>query len=220
MRRLLADPEATGEVFVIIREMAGWRSYERLFRRVLADPVGRRVLERETDLLDLLGDHARLRAMPTGSLGRTYADFVTAERITADGLVEASAVYESEFLDERARKLSHRLRDTHDLWHVLTGYGRDLVGEAALLAFTYGQTRNPGLAFIVTMAFFKGRSEGRTGLGSVYWRAYRRGRRASLLPAVDWEAEMARPLEILRTELTLGRPAVYQPQRTAEMPAA
>ena len=34
--------------------------------------------------------------------------------------------------------------------HVITcGYGRDVSGEACLLAFTVAQTRNPGLALIV-----------------------------------------------------------------------
>lgn len=220
MRRLFADPEATGEVFIIINALAGWRSYERLFRRVLADPAGRRVLERENQLVELLGDHERLATMPAGSLGRAYLDFVRAEQISADGLVAASETNETEFVDARAGTLGQRLRDSHDLWHVLTGYGRDLVGEAALLAFTYGQTRNLGLAFIVVMALLRGRAEGLHGLPSLYWRSYRRGVRAALLPAVDWESEMTRPLEELRLDLRLGQPLVYEALRTVEMPAA
>ena len=30
------------------------------------------------------------------------------------------------------------MRDMHDLWHVLTGYGMDEAGEAANLAFSLG----------------------------------------------------------------------------------
>ena len=220
MRRLLADPEATEEVFVIIRALAGWRSYERLFRRVLADPAGRRVLERESGLLELLGDQEGLRAMPEGCLGRAYADFIVTEQITPDGLVAASEANEVDYIDPRAERLGLRLRDTHDLWHVMTGYGRDLVGEAALLAFTYAQTRNLGIAFIVVMALLRGRAEGVRGLAALYWKAYRRGCRAGLLAAVDWEAELSRPLDDLRTELLVGAPATYDALRTAEMPAA
>ena len=41
-----------------------------------------------------------------------------------------------------------RNRDTHDLLHVLTGYGRDAVGEQCVLAFTYGQSPAPAHLFI------------------------------------------------------------------------
>ncbi len=53
--------------------------------------------------------------------------------------------------DPQQRWYNARLRDMHDLWHVVTGYGRDSFGEACLLAFSYAQTRNRGIAFI---AFF------------------------------------------------------------------
>ena len=40
-------------------------------------------------------------------------------------------------LDERW--MGERLRDIHDLFHVITGYGRDALGELCLLAFTNAQ---------------------------------------------------------------------------------
>jgi len=39
---------------------------------------------------------------------------------------------------------SERSRDTHDLLHVLTGYGRDPLGEQCVLLFTHGQTPSHG----------------------------------------------------------------------------
>src|SRR3546814_16483062 len=38
----------------------------------------------------------------------------------------------------------YRLRDTHDLMHVLTGYGRDALGEQCVLLFTHGQNPSHG----------------------------------------------------------------------------
>jgi ubiquinone biosynthesis protein Coq4 len=35
--------------------------------------------------------------------------------------------------------VGQRTRQTHDLWHVLTGLGTDIPGEIALQAFTYEQ---------------------------------------------------------------------------------
>ena len=70
--------------------------------------------------------------------------------IDAQGLVDASEEADRRTgevpLDADRDWFYARLRDMHDLWHVLTGYGRDLAGEATLLAFTHAQTRNRGIA--------------------------------------------------------------------------
>ena len=62
------------------------------------------------------------------------------EKITADGLVEASQENVPPELENQSEELiayGKRIRDQHDLWHVLTGYGRDTLGEVCLLWFTY-----------------------------------------------------------------------------------
>lgn len=84
--------------------------------------------------------------MPAGSLGREYLHFLERENITAQGLVQASDVEPGASWQDDAHLvyLRDRLRDTHDLWHVVTGYHGDLVGEGALLAFSFAQTWNPG----------------------------------------------------------------------------
>ena len=50
--------------------------------------------------------------------------------------------------DPVADYVQQRTEETHDLWHVLTGYGRDTFGEACLLAFSYAQTGNRGIGLI------------------------------------------------------------------------
>jgi ubiquinone biosynthesis protein COQ4 len=95
----------------------------------------------------VLDDHAALRAMGPGSLGWAYCDFMQAEGLTAQGLVDEA----ERFLADRPRYndrfqwYMNRLRDVHDLLHVLTGYGRDALGEACVLAFTYPQQPAPGI---------------------------------------------------------------------------
>ena len=51
--------------------------------------------------------------------------------------------------------LADRLRDIHDLQHVMTGYGRDPVGEIGLLSFMTTQTPNRGINFIIWIAKWK-----------------------------------------------------------------
>jgi len=220
MQDLFADPEETSHVFRILRALSSSRQYTKLFDRVLADPEGRRVLEANRSLLAVLGDRDALRALPAGTLGHEYARFMDTERITADGLEEASRTEENIFYDRRAACLSLRLRDMHDLWHVTTGYGRDFVGEDALLAFTYAQTRTIGIGFIALLAYVRFWREGLHHPLPVIREGYRRGCRARLLAAVEWEALLDKPLAEVREVLGIGEPPVYQPVTAADIDQA
>lgn len=215
IRVLLRDPDDTGQVFRIIDALSG-RAGERTFRRFAADPTGARILAERRSLLAILSDRAALSALPEGTLGRTYADFVGREQLSADGLVEASLEDQGrspEGSDERL--FQDRIRDMHDLWHVVTGYGRDLFGETALLAFSFAQTLNPGVGFIVAVGLLKAETAEERRLIVA---AFRRGRRAAWLPASDWEALLARPLADVRRDLHVGEPPRYAGVRSAAAP--
>lgn len=215
IRVLLRNPDDTGQVFRIIDALSG-RAGERTFRRFAADPTGARILAERRSLLAILSDRAALSALPEGTLGRTYADFVGREQLSADGLVEASLEDQGrspEGSDERL--FQDRIRDMHDLWHVVTGYGRDLFGETALLAFSFAQTLNPGVGFIVAVGLLKAETAEERRLIVA---AFRRGRRAAWLPASDWEALLARPLADVRRDLHVGEPPRYAGVRSAAAP--
>ena len=220
VRALLRNPDDTKRVFNVIDALSG-RSGERLFERFRATPSGARILAERRDLLASLRDRERLLALPPGSLGRSYAEFMGREKISAEGLVEASQEggrAPDPALSPERRLVGARMRDQHDLWHVVTGYGRDLVGEAAVLAFTYAQTRNRGIGLIVAVAYWRGGSAA-PWLRPFLREAFRRGRRAAWLPAADWEALLPRPLEEVRAELGLGEPPSYEALRSAGAPA-
>ena len=89
LRKLIANPDGTDQVFVIIDALAG-NSGEKQFRRFAGTAVGRKVLAEERDMLATLSDRDSLQGLPEGSLGRAYATFMRAEQISADGLVGAS----------------------------------------------------------------------------------------------------------------------------------
>ena len=217
MRSLLRDPDDTPKVFEIIDALSG-NAGERLFRRFARSPVGDRVLRERRDLLTTLGDTAYLQSLPPGSLGRVYAEFVAREQLSPQGLFDASMAggRRRRDLGPDRQLFGDRLRDMHDLWHVVTGYGRDLLGEGALLAFSFAQTSNPGVGFIVAVAVLKA---GDAGARRVLFAAWRRGRRARWLPGEDWEALLGQPLDAVRRELRLGPPPTYQPVRSAGAPA-
>ncbi len=216
LQKLIADPDRTDQVFVIIDALAG-NSGEKQFRRFATLPVGKRVLAEERDILAVVSARDELHALPDGSLGKAYATFMSAEKISADGLVDASEKGSGRRNrdDVDRQRYGLRIRDSHDLWHVATGYNRDLLGEAMLLAFSFAQTRNPGIGVIVAMAFLKAGFI--PGGRRMILQAYLRGRRASWLPGADWEGLLSRPLDEVRRELGLqDLPPVYVGLRSNE----
>ena len=215
LQRLRQDPDATGEVFVIIRAMSG-KSGERQFQRFRRTPEGARILAERRDLLATLEDRAALEAMPEGSLGREYAHFTEREQISAAGLVEASEGVERERVDPDRARFFDRLRDCHDLEHVLTGYQRDLRGELSVLTLDTAQAWHHGIALIVGHAYWQGDPETRALVRA----AWKRGKHSAWLSAVDWEAMLPRPLCELREELGLGDPPEYEPVWSEGAPAA
>jgi len=208
IRRLIADPEQTHEVFTIIRALSG-NALQRGYERFAATPVGGHVLREQIDLLPTLQDRDRLQTLPGDSLGRRYLQFVTTENLSANGLVDASDAADISELQGGIARFATRQRDMHDLWHTLTGYGRDTLGELCLLCFTYAQTRNRGIGFICLVGAGKLSREYGSGVYRAAWRAYRDGRRAAWLPAQDWEAMLSQPIDALRQQLGIHPPQHY-----------
>src|SRR5262249_24929525 len=158
-------------------------------RRMRATSTGARLLRDQPDIVAILEDREALARLPAGSLGRAYLAFMEAEGISAAGIKAASV---------KGRTLPHdgatareyferRMRDTHALWHAVTGYGGDVLGEAALLAFTLAQTGNPGIGLIVGAALLKARHE--KVARAIMLDGFRRGLRAAWFVDVEWEAQ-------------------------------
>lgn len=135
MRELVRHPDRTYLAFDISRfldpEMA-----ERTLRRMLAHPEGRRVFTARPSLFARLSDRDALAAMPEDSFGRAYLAHIDRHRLDPTKLVELGREHLANTSDPDIRWMRERSQLTHDLWHVLTGYGADHVGEATLLMFS------------------------------------------------------------------------------------
>lgn len=210
------DPEKTEVGAAMVRALEG-RSRERQIARFLEHPVGARILAEGRRLERTLGDRAALEALPPGSLGQSYAVWTLAEGISAEGLIQAAG-YVDETADGDRRLIDGRSASTHDLWHVVTGYGRDLLGELALLHFTLIQTRNTGLLLPCWLGLLSPRN-GREGRRLVF-EARRRARRATWLPVADWEALLPQPLPTVRERLGVGPPPRYTPVPVERAPGS
>ncbi len=214
-KRLVKDVENTAEVFVIIRALTG-DSFNRSYRKFVQTDHGKKILREKRRIIDFLSDRTPFKALPAGTLGHTYDAFMTHEGLSAEGLAQAS---EDGTLDKEAAKAfkgtdmetyGDWVRDTHDLYHVTTGYGRDEIGEMALLSFTFAQSGNWGIAFIVLMAVLQMKRVAPSAPAfALAWEGYRNGKRAKWLPAQDWEAMLDKPLDEVRREFNIHWPQKY-----------
>jgi ubiquinone biosynthesis protein COQ4 len=148
-RRLMRDKEDTSEVFHIFEALPR-RDFVPSARAFVESETGQKVLATEQALAPILDDHVALRAMPAGSVAHAYCDFMEREGLSAQGLIDENdkSWGDRPRYDDVLSWYGNRHRDTHDLLHVLTGYGRDPLGEQCVLAFTFSQSPSPAHLFI------------------------------------------------------------------------
>jgi ubiquinone biosynthesis protein COQ4 len=219
MRGLLRDREDTRQAFLVVEALRG-KSTLRQFARFCETDGGRVMLAKKPSLLAHLSDRKSLAALPPGSLGRAYLDFVSGENLSADGLVEASKIRPTPPPANDLTWFRERNRDMHDLLHVTAGYGRDPLGEACVLAFTFAQNRSKGAAVIAVVSAWRNlRRLNTLRAPRAVWEAYRQGRRALWLIGADWEHLLVQPLATVRARFRVAAPTLYPELRDRSVAA-
>jgi len=188
--RLMRNPDDTVEVFFLGISLNGPR-LPGLIGRMAAERAGLELLCERPTIDSTTVDWDRLRALPASTLGGAYARYLDGNRLDPDLFQPPPG------LPEVPRWVAQRIRQTHDIWHVLTGYAPDVPGELALQGFTYAQLRVPSAWLIAVLGTLikSPRSARRVYDG------YRRGARAAFLPNVRFEASWDRELDDVRREL-------------------
>ena len=211
-RKLIANKEDTEQVFHIIQALNDSRIRKKA-AQFFATPVGRKSLAKKEYLPDLLDDHDRLRELAADTVGRAYLQFMEREGLTAAGLVaEHDKFTRGKKFDDLVEHYGNRLRDTHDLSHVLTGYGRDALGEQCVLAFSYSLNPNWGGLFIAWAGAreMKKKIKTNTPIYAAVREAQRIGRSAHNIAYQDIPALLAEPLAEARKRLSISAPILYQ----------
>ena len=211
--KLVEDKEDTEQVFHIIEATKGKRSHKQAWD-FIASPLGQRFLREETDIPAMLDDHARWADCGPNSVAAHYIAFMKREGLSAAGLVAESHKWQAP--EARHADLTEwyfeRLRDTHDLFHVLSGYGRDALGEASLLAFSYEQNHNTGILFIAYAGArqIKKMSGTKAPLFAAIKEGRKLGKAAAKISHQDIEALMREDIGSARVRLNIGQPEVYR----------
>lgn len=209
LRKLLADKDDTRQVFEIMRALNG-RSTETGYQKLLKSEGGGKIAYRREELAQRLMDDAWLDSFPAGSVGAAYRDFVRAEQLSAEGLAEVSREGASAIDDEHPYAwFGRRTRDVHDIWHILSGYGRDALGEACLVAFSYAQTKGLGWAVIAFGAVSKARRNKQYPYVKAIWQGYKRGKAAKWLLGEDYDRLLNEPLDVARHRLNIVPATIY-----------
>ncbi|MGZ3404602.1 MAG: Coq4 family protein [Phenylobacterium sp.] len=209
LRRLLNDKEDTTAVFEIMRALNG-TSTAKGYLRLLETQQGGRIAFQRQEFAQLLMDDAWLDSLPEGSAGAAYRHFIRSEQLSAEGLAEISR-RNSAHVDEQHPYawMGRRTRDVHDIWHILSGYHRDGLGEACLVAFSFAQTGGLGWALIALGAASRARKGRDYPYVQAIWQGYRRGKAAKWLLGEDYEQVMREPLEAARRRLNITPATIY-----------
>ena len=110
-------------------------------------PTGRRLLKDRPNLGDHLAEVASVKDAPEGSFARAYREFLEAD---TNAMLDTRTLASHAHVDVLAEQLGwdediawfvERMANTHDLFHVLAGYGPSLANEGGVIMFTMSHSR-------------------------------------------------------------------------------
>jgi ubiquinone biosynthesis protein Coq4 len=195
MIRLVGDPTRLDAVFSITDALLKDRAASEQFGKVLAIAQVKRAATARlrTPVLDL----QKLKSAPVGTLAERAYSFFTRYHLDPGALPRKEPHTDVEWL-------STHLYETHDLWHVLTGFAPDVAGEMGLQAFYATQVDGPLAGAILSAGFLntvlKAQDEQTARLAAVA-RGYTLGKHCKNIVALDFEPLMLLPLAQVREQL-------------------
>lgn len=138
-----------------------------------------------------------------GTLGNAYYVHMTSNGFQPNFYPPIEVVDELSYV--RLRSLQ-----THDIWHAVTGYGTDSVGEIGLQAFYLGQTDEDGFAMtLISAGSLYSVLHERQIMGTMakaIGEGYVLGKAAKNIYPVNWEEMWDRPLADIKAEMNIGTP--------------
>jgi ubiquinone biosynthesis protein Coq4 len=200
--RLTTDPTRLDEVFVLADLAEESPELERMLEAARSDPAWSKALAERPRLGRV--DLDALALLPEGTIGRGYADFMRARGLSHEDLLLVEGEGELDFV-------RNHLRETHDIWHVATGFDTDVAGELGLQAFYLAQLEGPLPVLLLTVGMlhtlFRAMPDARRRMDTIA-RGWRLGKRERPLFGVAWAERWRQPVEAFRREHAIDPDAV------------
>lgn len=193
---LSQDPNKLGEVFNIADRGANLKVLTEVANVARRDPQGKKALDEGTRLGEI--DLEKLKKLPEGTLGRVFAEHMIENKLDPKDIPVPS----HEAGDVRYVKT--HLRETHDIWHVVTGFHTDVAGEIGLQAFYLAQLPSRLSAMLISMAFLHLATKTmapRDAIMTEIMRGWALGKKARPFFGYRWADRWSTPLEEVRKEL-------------------
>jgi ubiquinone biosynthesis protein COQ4 len=144
-----------------------------------------------------------LEKLPEGTLGRVFADHCRARDL------DPNLVYIPP--EDETGWMLNRMFQTHDIWHVFTGWGNDLPGEFGLGGFYCAQLNSPpffGYMVALLVLNVVMRRANLNDMLAAFTAGYNAGQHAEPLWSIDWAKEWSVPIEELRSRFQIDRSAI------------
>ncbi len=141
-------------------------------------------------------DIQKLNELPMGTLAKSYAHHMISQNLQPNFYKNIAVTNDSTYI-------MMRMRETHDLWHILTGFDTTVPGELGLQAFMFAQLHTPFAPIVICgrslVSVFKKPDEVVQVFETVA-KGWQMGRKAKPIFGLDWEKNWAKPVTQLREE--------------------
>lgn len=197
----MSGREAIPAIYRVEDALLEGRASAWMLKNLKADPrLARAIADRH--LRGCPPDVDELRTYPEGSLAREVARYLDQNALDPE-------YYEPiEVVDDLTYVLA-RIRETHDIWHVVLGFHPTFVGEAGQKAFEMAQLNRPMAGVVVATALLRyavGNPEQQGLLLAAISEGHAMGLRAAPLFPERWEDAWDEPVSAIRRRLRITPP--------------
>lgn len=188
------NPNQTEAVFDMADGLRQTDLYQQFIEYAHSQPAIDQIIQER--YLAPTADLERLLNCPQGSLGYHYAAEMKRAGLQPD-------FYRKLAVEDDYSYIALRMRQTHDVWHIITGFGTDLAGELGLQAFTLAQTHSPlAVAILAASLMYALKSSSPLNpLIESMQQGWRMGENAHPFLAQKWEERWEKPLSEWRADL-------------------
>ena len=210
--RLVADPNRLNDVFKLSDSTDLSEVLAKMAERLAQHPRGAEALLDCRRLPPYTLEQLNQKA--GGTLGKAFAEHMISRGLKPEAIPVLKAGDPGEFV--RAH-----LYETHDIWHVVSGFDTDVAGELGLQGFYMAQLRSPLPPTLISAGLlnsaFHNLDDGESRMRNIVT-GWRLGRLAQPLFGTKWDLYWDSPLEEVRRTHGID-PRGVQPELAAEAEA-